>query len=365
MLAIILSRHSIAALFVAVLFSLQSALFVQVDSAKAVAAATGISRQVSTQEWLGPISAIALSPFFGLACLSGAATYGPDWLQSRSSMLGESSPLNNPLLFWLMLTLTVATSVPRFTKVSKPFALAVEKLEMYSAVILFISMRFMSASSLPVELGTAHVDGLVMTAGVATLPIDIFLSLAAVLNIIVVNTIKLAMEICVWLIPIPAVDAMFEIGNKSLCASLMGLYAYNSLLATLLNLCILGVCCLVFFRVRRRLAYMRGLILWPLLGRLLGRPTDTAKFVGFLTKPWNGLPAKSALTVTRDGASSQVRLLYHGWFKNLSFDGSLELSTFKTGIVCDQLTVRIDGVAIEMDLPKGLGQINTPVSATY
>ena len=48
MLAMILSRYAIAVLIVAVLSLLQSALFVQVDSATAVAAATGISRQVST-----------------------------------------------------------------------------------------------------------------------------------------------------------------------------------------------------------------------------------------------------------------------------------------------------------------------------
>ena len=365
MLAMILSRYAIAVLIVAVLSLLQSALFVQVDSATAVAAATGISRQVSTQEWLGPLSAIALSPFFGLACLSGAATYGPDWLQSRSSLLGESSPLNNPLLFWLMLGLTVATSLPRFTKVSKPFAMATEKLEMYSAVIILISIRFMSGSGLPTELNTAQADGLVMTAGIATLPIDVFLSLAAGLNIVVVNTIKLAIEILVWLIPIPAVDAMLELGNKSLCASLMALYAYSPLLASLLNLCILGVCCLVFFRVRRRLDYMRGLILWPLLRRLLGWPTDAAKFVGYLSKPWNGLPSTSELRVSIDGTSNQVRLLHRGWLKNLTFEGSLELSTWKTGVVCDQLTVRIDGIAIVLDVPKGLEQMHTRVSAAY
>ena len=363
MLAMILSRYAMAVLIVAVLSSSQPTLFVQVDSATAVAAATGISRQVSTQEWLGPLSAIALSPFFGLACLSGAATYGPDWLQSRSSLLGESSPLNNPLLFWLMLGLTVATSLPRFTKVSKPFGLAIEKLEMYSAVIILISMRFMSSAGSTGALDTAQADGLVMTAGIATLPVDVFLSIAAALNIVVVNTIKLAIEILVWLIPIPTVDALLELGNKSLCASLMALYAYSPFLATLLNLCILGVCCLVFFRVRRRLACARGLILWPMLRRIMGWPTDARHFVGFLSKPWSGLPAKSEFTVSRDGESNRVRLLHRGLLKNLTFDGVLDLSTFKTGIVCDQLTVQIDGVAIVLDVPKGLQQMSTPVEA--
>ena len=100
MFYVILARFSYSVLFGVLI--LHSSLLMQIDPTAAVAAASGISRQVSTQEWLGPLSAIALSPFFGLACLSGVATYGPDWLQSRSSLLGESSPLNNPLLFWLI-----------------------------------------------------------------------------------------------------------------------------------------------------------------------------------------------------------------------------------------------------------------------
>ena len=101
-----------------------------VNTTAVVAGASFVSQQVSTQEWLGPLSAIALSPFFGLACLSGAATYGPEWLQSRSHLIDSNSPLNNPMLFWTVLGLTIATSLPRLTKVSKPIALAAEKLEM-------------------------------------------------------------------------------------------------------------------------------------------------------------------------------------------------------------------------------------------
>jgi hypothetical protein len=118
----------------------------QVDTTAVVAGASLVSQHVSTQEWLGPLSAIALSPFFGVTCLSGAATYGPEWIQSRSSLIGPSSPLNNPLLFWTMLGLTVATSLPRLTKVGKPIALAAEKLEMYATVIILISMRLFSTS---------------------------------------------------------------------------------------------------------------------------------------------------------------------------------------------------------------------------
>ena len=77
-------------------------------------------------------------------------------------------------------------------------------------------------------------------AGIATLPLDIILSLATALNIIVVNTIKLSIEVLVWLIPFPVVDAVLELCNKSICVSLMALYAYSPLLALAVNLSILG-----------------------------------------------------------------------------------------------------------------------------
>lgn len=353
MLTLIFTRFATA--FLVALCLSQSVTIMQVDSATAIAAASGISRQVSAQEWLGPLSAIALSPFFGLACLSGIATYGPDSIQSRSALFGDSSPLNNPILFWLMVVLTIATSLPRFTKVSKPLGLAIEKVEAYSAIIILISMKFLSGRVLSSDSGMALSDSTVMTAGIASLPIDVGLSVAAALNIIVVNTIKLAIEVLVWLIPFPTVDAFLELANKSMCAALMALYTYSPWLATGLNLCILGICCLVFFRVKRRLAYMRELVFLPLLRQMAGWQSDREKFYGFLTSPWNGLPAKSAIWMTHNETSSQVQLLHRGWISNRTFEGMLDLSTIKTGMICDQLTVRVDGAEIVLDVAKGIG----------
>lgn len=353
MLALIFTRFATVSL-VALCLSQSMTTMMQVDSATAIAAASGVSRQVSTQEWLGPMSAIALSPFFGLACLSGIATYGPDSIQSRSALFGEASPLNNPILFWLMAVLTIATSLPRFTKVSKPFGLAIDKLEAYSAIIILISMKFLSGNALNSNSSIALSEGVVVMAGIATVPFDVGLSVAAALNIIVVHTIKLAVEVLVWLIPFPTVDALLELANKSMCAALMALYAYSPWLATCLNMCILGVCGLLFFRVRRRLAYMKELLLLPLFRQMMGWQADKGKFCGFLTTPWNGLPARSAIWITRDGASGQVTMLYRGWLSNRNFAGTLDLPNYKSGMMFDQLAVRVDGTEVVFDVTKGL-----------
>jgi len=329
-------------------------LFLQVDSSAAISAATGISKQITAQEWLGPLSAIALSPFFGLACLSGAATYGPEWLQNRSSLFDETSPLNNPVLFWLMAGLTIATSLPRFSKVSKPLSLAAEKLEMYSAIIILISMKFMIGTVAASDQVTTETQGFLQSAGISSMPLDILLSIAAALNIAVVNTIKLAIEIIIWLVPFPTIDAMLEGANKSMCAGLMALYAYSPFLATALNLCIFAVCGLVFFRVNRQLYFMRELILRPILERVFGRTASSEKFVGFTKEAWNGLPRRSALSVSRLPGRSDVHLVHRGWFKNLMFTGQLEPSKYCTRLICDQLTIQIDGVDVVLDVRRGL-----------
>ena len=350
MVAVFLMRWTVAALFAIVL--LQARSLTQVDSAAAIAAASGLSQQVSMQEWLGPLSAIAISPFFGLACLSGAATYGPDWLQSRSSLFGESSPLNNPLLFWVMLGLTVSTSLPRLTKVSKPFSMAVEKLEMYSAIIIFLAMKFMSSAELPYDesIAPTHVA---MTAGFATLPIEVLFAIAAALNIVVVNTIKLFIELLVWLIPLPTIDAMLELANKSLCAALLAIYVYSPILATALNICILVVCCLVFFRVKRNMAYMRELMLLPLLRKVMSWPADSQRIVGFLRRPWNGLPAKSALILTKTGNCNHVQMVKRGWLANETFEGTIDHSRHASGLLCDQITLRVNGSEVFLDVCYG------------
>ncbi|MCA9201028.1 MAG: hypothetical protein KDA87_25990, partial [Planctomycetales bacterium] len=98
-------------------------------------AAARLSEHVSTSEWLGPLAPVALSPFFGITCLSGMAIFGEGWLPADHFLTRASTPLKNPVVFYSFLTLTVLTSVPRLSKVSKPFAQAVDQLEAYAGII--------------------------------------------------------------------------------------------------------------------------------------------------------------------------------------------------------------------------------------
>lgn len=261
-------------------------------------------------DWMGPLAPIALSPFFGLACLSGIATFGPEWLQQRSSMFGGSSMLNNPFLFWSMVFLTIVTSLPRLSKVSKPIALAAEKLETYSVIIIMIAMRLFSSEPASVEPVAFAAPGF-LSAGIATMPLDLVIGLVTAINILVINGVKVFFEFIVWLSPIPTIDAIAEVANKMLSACLMAIYVWSPLLATVLNLLVLAACAMVFFWTQRRLAYYIDMIVCPIAAIVMGRwaswryAENSEGKLAFLAKKWRGFPAYTRLRIR--GSTT------HGW----------------------------------------------------
>lgn len=226
-------------------------------------------QELGIAEWLGPLAPVALSPFFGLATLSGVATYGPEWMQQHSALLQPGSSLNNPILFWTMASLAIFTSLPRMTKVSKPIGLAAEKLEAYSAIIILIVVRmFGSQFQQDSLLEPAQASHMVVAAGLGSFSLNLLLSLFAAINVVVINAVKLFAECLVWLIPFPSIDALVEAANKTVCAGLMGLYCYSPWLASLVNLVLLLACLLVFGWVYRRVNLYRELIAGPILAWL-------------------------------------------------------------------------------------------------
>ena len=324
-----------------------------------------ISRIVAAQDWLGPVSAIALSPFFGLACLSGIATYGPSFLREHSSLLGITGPMNNPALFWSMAALAIITTLPRWTKFTKPISLAIEKLEAYSAIIILVVMRltvdFSAASTGIAVLSPGNeIHNPVLQAGFTTLPLDILLALAIALNMIVVNTIKLFIDVLIWITPFPAIDIVLDLIGKSLCALLLGIYAWSPWLALVLDLLIFIACAMVFMKVTRRLRYYRDLVLKPILRKVLGSGGDSARANPssqhasvFLAKPYRGFPALSRATLEMGKGSGVLTLQLHGWFTKITVNGTIDPSLDSSGILSDSITMSTESDKAVLLIPKG------------
>ncbi len=294
-----------------------------------------LAGSVQVCEWLGLLSPIAISPFFGIAMLAGMSQFGSDALPFNE-FTSDSPILSNPATFWIFLLLTLVTSLPRLTKVSKPAAQAIDQLETYAAIITIVLLRVLAAST----DGTAtEAQVVVMQAGMFAFSADVLMSIVAIINIIVINTIKFFFEVSVWLIPLPMVDAALEVANKSTCVALMGIYAYNPALATGINLLLFVGCLWAFYWVKRRTTYLHTLLwdpLWAMVSPRYAVPQD--RLTVFPQQAIGPFKAKSKLTmqVTESGWSlTQYRFLLPT--KRILLESSENTLALAKGLVANRI----------------------------
>jgi len=266
------------------------------------AAAAEISKHISTAEWLGPLAPIALSPFFGITCLAGMSQYGGDWIPGTNGLL-NNPVLKSPVVLWTFLILTIITSLPRLTKISKPLGQAIDQLEAYAGIITLVVVRFAGDGPVDPEMATP-----VVQLGMFSFTADVLLAFAAGLNILVINGVKFFFEFLIWLTPIPAVDALFEFANKSLCAGMMALYAFSPFLASVLNLLLFAVCAVVFRWTHRRVVFYRTMLLDPLLAWVLPNFGNVNKpeLVLFPKKAFGPIPAMGRCVLQWTGSGWRI-----------------------------------------------------------
>jgi len=260
-----------------------------------IATTSGWIQASGITELLGPLTPLALSPFFGVTCLSAISLWGPEWA-TPSPMLGTSGALRSETIFITFLVLTILTSVPRFTKVSKPFAQAVDRLEAYAVIVILLVIKmtasFESAGQEPVAM---------MQMGMFSMTLDAWLAIAMIINVLIINSVKFFFEFLAWLAPIPFLDAVFEVCNKTLCLGLMVIYAFSPTLATMINLVFFLVAAILFRWIYRRTLFYRTMTLDPILARLwppYGKPRHP-KLMVFNRSELGVFPAKSRLRLLR------------------------------------------------------------------
>ena len=228
---------------------------------------------IPVTEVLGPLAPVALSPFFGMACLSGTSILSSHNLLPENDFLTGNEALNNPMVFATFLLLTIATSVPRFTTVTKTVAEATDQLETYAGIISYGAVFMMSDFHI---MGEA--SDVVYTAGIISFSQETLLLAVFAINIFVISSVKFFFELLVWISPIPLLDAAFEFCNKTLVAVLAIIYAFNPWLALVINLVLFGICLLIFRWCNRRLRYLKNMLLEPawigFISKLFGRRID-------------------------------------------------------------------------------------------
>ncbi|MEZ6059721.1 MAG: hypothetical protein R3C19_05105 [Planctomycetaceae bacterium] len=288
-----------------------------------VVAAQQLVHGMGVADWLGPLAPVALSPFFGITCLSGMAIFGKGWVSAENPFLGATSPLNNPAVFWTFLALTLVTSIPRFTKVSKPFAQAVDQVEAWAGIITLLTLKVLMSATTGSDVTVEAPE--VVQLGVISVTVDTLLMVAAAINIFVINTVKFFFEVLIWITPVPAIDAVFEVANKTACAVLMAIYGFSPTIATVINLAMLAACLVVFRWIYRREVFFRTMLLdavWALIS-----PPKTQlrpEVVVFPVATVGTVPARSRCILSRSEAGwllTQCRLLRDDAVTKIPFDG--------------------------------------------
>ncbi len=225
--------------------------------------------KVPVEDLMGPLAPVALSPFFGIACLSGASILVDQGYLPAHPLLAGNRALNRPSVFVAFLLLAIFTSLPRLTKVSKPVAQAADLLETYAGIVAVIVMFHLAA---PAESGDTAA---VYTAGVGSLT-PLLLAAAATVNILVIQTVRFFFEFLVFLSPIPFLDALFEGINKAVCLALVALYVASPALAFGLNILLFLLCLALFGRVHRRVVFYRHIFAGPAARKLAALITRRA-----------------------------------------------------------------------------------------
>ena len=221
-----------------------------------------LAEKMGITETLGPLAPVALSPFFGLACLSGTSILCEKGILPENDFLMGNEVLNNGWGFLIFAGLTVLTSAPRLLSVSKVFAEATERIETYAGIISYgviLMVAQQDAGAEPIE------QMVVYSAGIFSMTGNSLLACCAAVNIFVIATVRFFFELLTLISPIPTLDAIFECSNKAVAGVLVAIYAFNPWLAFVLNV-ILFLCCLVVFKwVNRRVRYLKAMLLEPVL----------------------------------------------------------------------------------------------------
>lgn len=225
--------------------------------------ADALTHHIPLAEILGPLAPVAISPFFALTLLSGASILVDNEFLPRNDFLYGNPVLGNEWVFFALLLLTIFTSLPRFTKVSKAVAQAADFLETNAGIIVYLVILGIAVT--PSQESGPRV---VYNAGVFEFSATTLLMIACVINIVVINTIRVFFELMVFLCPIPAVDALFELGNKTFCLLLAAAYVANPWLATAFDLSLFALCLCAYAVVRRRLTHYRAILLDPVIAGL-------------------------------------------------------------------------------------------------
>ena len=226
------------------------------------------------QQVIGPLPAIAGTPFLGLAVLSGAALLSDTDLVRTSespvlrgfhdnALIAEARRYATPGLFLCLMGLSLLTYLTNSGKIRGAVGKLLRVGEDSSVLITYALLAAVTLAG----RGTAPPPK-VAELGVVGWPSGVLVSLGLAAGLSVLMTVRFAFDVLIWLSPFPMVDFSFETLKKVVSLGFFALYFVSPVAAAVVALVLLIPAIFIYGWAMRILAFVFRIVLRPLLSRL-------------------------------------------------------------------------------------------------
>jgi hypothetical protein len=226
------------------------------------------------QQVLGPMPAIAGTPFLGLAVLSGAALLSDtDAVRTSDSalvrgfhdnaLIAEARRYSTPGLFFALLALSFLTYLTNSGKIRGAVGKLLRAGEDSSVLVTYVLLAVVTLAG----VGTAPPPK-VAAMGFVGLPGGVLVSLGLAMGLSVFMTVRFAFDVLIWLSPFPMVDFTFETLKKLLSLGFLALYFLSPVAAAVIALVLLIPALFIYGWAVRILAFVFRIVLRPLLAKI-------------------------------------------------------------------------------------------------
>lgn len=255
----------------------------QKGAAPLVRQAASVAQITQTvQDVVGPMPAIAGTPFFGLALLSGAALASDsDWVRTSThpwvhafrdnALIAESRRYSSWPLFLSLLALATVLYLANTGKIRGAVGKLLRTAEDSS---VFVTYTLLAVATL-VGVGTEATVGASAPAPVAAIgvmPASALIGLGVAVGMALMMVVRYACDVMIWLIPVPFIDFLFETAKKVITLGFLALYFWSPVAAATLSLGVVLIAFLLYGWATRMLRFSYGIVLRPWWDRLAGFP---------------------------------------------------------------------------------------------
>ncbi len=221
---------------------------------------------LKAREIFGPMAAIAISPFYSMACLSLIAVLAEEGYAPRNDYLARNPILASPILLGVFAVLALLITLPRFTKVTNTFGTFLGYLEDRAGLITLVVLQILL-------IVQAHTPGspanALLTAGIPYLDLNSLMLALSIINYMIIRTVRFYFDLLILLSPLPLVDGILEATKKIAATMLLLMYAYYPGLAAGVNFFLLFLASLFFFPALRLTRYYQHILIGPMFRRLM------------------------------------------------------------------------------------------------